>query len=124
MKITIQAGDFGTYLLVAEDGRDILIQTDFDFPGIASTFGWTPCECGSTDGTVDCTHRKASDMIADAQAFLDDHIGDEADDPGYFESDDEEYDAELEADRLLAQQELEDFEQADEYFGDYGSESF
>ena len=37
---------------------------------------------------------------------------------------DEEYDAELNADRLLERQELEDFEQADEYFGDYGSESF
>lgn len=37
---------------------------------------------------------------------------------------DEEYDAELNADRLLKRQELEDFEQADEYFGDYGSESF
>ena len=37
---------------------------------------------------------------------------------------DEEYDAELNADRLLERQELEDFEQADEYFGDYGSEWF
>ena len=37
---------------------------------------------------------------------------------------DEDYDAELNADRLLERQELEDFEQADEYFGDYGSESF
>ena len=37
---------------------------------------------------------------------------------------DEEYDAELNADRMLERQELEDFEQADEYFGDYGSESF
>ena len=118
MKITLSRGDFGTYLLVAEDGQDILIQTDFDFPGIASTFGWTPCECGSTDGTVDCAHRKASDMIAEAQAFLDDHIGDQADDPGYFESDD----AELNADRLLEQQELEEFEQADEYFGFYGDD--
>jgi hypothetical protein len=33
---------------------------------------------------------------------------------------DTEYDAELNADRLLERQELEDFEQADEYFGDYG----
>ena len=38
--------------------------------------------------------------------------------------DDEEYDAELNADRLLERQELEDFEQADEYFGDYGSDLF
>ena len=32
--------------------------------------------------------------------------------------------AELNADRLLAQQELEDFEQADEYFGHFGDEGF
>jgi hypothetical protein len=37
---------------------------------------------------------------------------------------DEETDAELNADRLLAQQELEDFEQADEYFGHFGDEGF
>jgi hypothetical protein len=37
---------------------------------------------------------------------------------------DEDNDAELNADRLLKRQELEDFEQADEYFGDYGSEWF
>ena len=63
-------------------------------------------------------------MIAEAQAFLDDHIGDQADDPGYFQPDEEDHDAELNADRLLAQQELEDFEQADEYFGGYGDEGF
>lgn len=37
---------------------------------------------------------------------------------------DEEYDAELNADRLLERQELEDFEQADEYFGDHGCDWF
>ena len=35
---------------------------------------------------------------------------------------DEDYDAELNADRLLERQELEDFEQADEYFGNYGDD--
>lgn len=85
MTINLQQGDHGTYLVVAEDGRDILIQTDFDYPGIASTFGWTPCECRHTDGTVDCAHKTASQMIAEAQAFLDDHLGDSVEDPGYFE---------------------------------------
>lgn len=37
---------------------------------------------------------------------------------------DEEYDAEINADRLLERQELEDFEQADEYFGDHGGDWF
>jgi hypothetical protein len=72
-------------IIEALEALGYIPMTDFDLQGIASTFGWTPCECGSTDGTGDCAHRKASDMIAEAQAFLDDHIGDQADDPGYFE---------------------------------------
>lgn len=73
MTITLQNGDFGTYLVVAEDGQDLLIQTDWDFPGIASTVG-----------TVACAHKQAGQMIAEAQAFLDDHTGDEVEDPGFF----------------------------------------
>ena len=85
MKITLKQGDFGfIYLIVAEDGREIFIQNDWDYPGSASTFGWQACECGATDGTVDCAHRTASAMIAESQSFLDEHIGDQTDDPGYF----------------------------------------
>lgn len=84
MKITLDEGDFGSYVVRAEDGRDFLVQTDWDFPGIASTFGWIPCPCGRTDGTVDCAHKSASQMIADARMFLDENIGVTADDPGYF----------------------------------------
>jgi hypothetical protein len=84
-KITLLEGDFGTYILAADDGRDTLIQTDWDYPGVASTFGWSPCSCGMTDGTVDCPHRTASEMIAEAREFLDAHIGATADDPGYFQ---------------------------------------
>ena len=89
MKITIQHGDFGTYLLVAENGQELLVQSDWDFPGIANSFGWTPCICGATDGTVACAHKQASEMIAEAQAFLDDHIGEGTEDPGYFGERDE-----------------------------------
>jgi hypothetical protein len=84
MKIALHEGDFGTFLVRAEDGRDILVQADFDFPGLASTFGWSPCSCGATDGTVDCDHQTTSEMIANARRFLTDHVGDTADDPGYF----------------------------------------
>jgi hypothetical protein len=84
MNITLESGDYGTYVLGADDGREILIQTDWDFPGVASTFGWSPCECGRTDGTVDCPHRAASAMIAEAAQYLDDHVGESVDDPGYF----------------------------------------
>jgi hypothetical protein len=45
--------------------------------------------------------------------------------PEYVEDDDDcESDGELAEDRILAQQELEDFEQADEYFGHFGDEDF
>jgi hypothetical protein len=45
--------------------------------------------------------------------------------PEYVESDDDyDSDGELAEDQILAQQELEDFEQADEYFGDYGDGEF
>ncbi len=72
------------YLLIADDGQEVLIQTDWDYPGTARAFGWTPCSCGATDGTVDCSHRTASAMIGSAQEYLDEHFGDEIDDPGYF----------------------------------------
>jgi hypothetical protein len=89
--ITLEQGDFGTYLIVDNaTGKDILIQTDWDYPGIASTFGWSH-EHGETDGTIDCPvcGASASDMINEAQEYLDDHIGDTAEDPGYFDSDEE-----------------------------------
>jgi len=86
MTVKLERGDFGTYLIVAEDGRDIQVQTDWDFPGTASTFGWQPCH-NSTDGTVTCPDcgKTATEMITEAADFLDDNIGAEADDPGYFE---------------------------------------
>lgn len=84
MKILLHEAGLGTYSVMAEDGQEILVQTDWDFPGLASTFGWSACRCGATDGTVDCRHKTAEEMIADARDFLTAHVGDIADDPGYF----------------------------------------
>lgn len=47
-----------------------LVQSDWDFPGVASRMGFVPCPCGATDGTVDCAHRTASEMIAAAYDFI------------------------------------------------------
>lgn len=73
------------YELTNSDGREVIVQTDWDYPGTASTFGYVPCECGETDGTVDCEHKTATEMITAAADWLDDHDGEDAPDPGYFD---------------------------------------
>lgn len=90
--ITLEEGQFGwDYLVVHDDGRDLLIQSDWEYPDLAMTFGWSPCaRCrktchGATDGTLDCERRRAGQHIASAQAYLDAHFGKRVDDPGYFE---------------------------------------
>lgn len=90
--ITLDEGQFGfAYLLVHDDGRDLLIQSDWEIPGTAQTFGWSPCtrcrrSCrGASDGTIDCARRTASEHIAKAQEWLDAHIGRRVEDPGFFE---------------------------------------
>ena len=85
MKVTLERGDFGTFLLVAEDWRDLLIQTDWDYPATAMNLGWQPC-CSLTDGTVDCPicGVAASEMITGAGEYLDKSIGESFEDPGYF----------------------------------------
>jgi hypothetical protein len=112
-KVTLKAGQFGwDYILVSNESpcctkcnrtipsnrykkcpdcgcrklksADILIQSDWDYPGVASIFGWVACECGTTDGTISCAHKTASEMILDAQEFLDHNIGRTTEDPGYF----------------------------------------
>ena len=56
----------------------VLVQTDFDFPALASRLGFVPCDCGATDGTVDCEHRTASEMISAAYDYLVEHAGEES----------------------------------------------
>lgn len=85
--------------ILGEGGRSILIQTDWDYPGTASTFGWdissvqdaereqfTPCRHQETDGTVDCKECgiKAGTFIAAAVDWLADNDGAQVEDPGYF----------------------------------------
>lgn len=62
----------------ADDSRTTLVQTDWDYPGIAGRLGWIPCPCGATDGTIDCEHRKAVGMIAEAFDRLHDHDGEDS----------------------------------------------
>ena len=106
-KITLESGDFGTYLIKSDDGRDILVQTDWDFPGTAQTFGWNiadaqraagedddgnelpappRCEHEGTDGTVTCPAcgMTATEFITAASEWLDENDGATTEDPGYF----------------------------------------
>lgn len=78
-----------------EASDSYLVQADYDAPGVASAFGWSVsqvgdggCEHRGTDGTVDCRDcgTKSTAFIAAAIDFLNDHDGDEVEDPGYFTS--------------------------------------
>jgi hypothetical protein len=70
---------------IYDEANTVLVQTDWDFPGLARDFGYVPCECGATDGTIDCQHHTASEMISAAADWLDEHEGQIIEDPGYFE---------------------------------------
>lgn len=87
--------------IVAADGRTILIQTDWDYPGTAQTFGWSltevqqegrkdnPCDHDGTDGTVQCPECRLSPgaFISAAYDWLVENDGVTANDPGYFGDD-------------------------------------
>jgi len=86
--IRLESGDFGwDYIIRNYDGRYHLIQTDYDYAGIASTFGWRGHTHGETDGTIDCPvcGRKVGTMLASAQNYLDNNVGKMVPDPGYFD---------------------------------------
>lgn len=80
--------------IVAADGRDLLVQTDWDYPGVATSFGWDistvnqdrGCNHEGSDGTIDCDScgTTADEFIQAARQFLDDNDGATAEDPGYF----------------------------------------
>lgn len=69
-----------------DESRTVLVQLDYDYPGLASTFGWQPCH-STTDGTIDCPEcgKPAGEMISEAADYLDEHSGEIVDDPGYFD---------------------------------------
>lgn len=73
-----------------------LVQLDYDWPGLAASFGWNirqvkgplggACDHDSTDGTIDCgCGIKAGEFISAARAFLDQCVADgtTVEDPGY-----------------------------------------
>tara|TARA_R100001594_G_scaffold149492_1_gene207455 strand:- start:281 stop:595 length:315 start_codon:yes stop_codon:yes gene_type:complete len=74
-----------------DESRTVLVQSDWDYPGIASAFGWSHPDItgGFTDGTIDGPTATAGDMITEAAEYLDSIAGDPAcavECPGYFSS--------------------------------------
>jgi hypothetical protein len=83
----------GSYLIVpvgmgTRDEGTELVQDDWGFPSLASNLGFVPCECGATDGTVDCAHFTATEMIGAAREFINKHLGEPFDASEYFEDED------------------------------------
>lgn len=99
-RIVLGAHSYGYTLTLEGDEGDwssILVQSDYDYPGLASTFGWSvgqvpgapgnvTCYHDGTDGSIDCREcgRMTFEFIRDARGYLDRHVGDVVEDPGYF----------------------------------------
>jgi len=89
-KIRLTSGQFGwDYMIrkVFTDGSEgtseedtVLIQTDYDYPGVAQTFGWAGAK-SYVPGKIN------SSEIQAAGEWLSDNVGAEAEDPGYFTND-------------------------------------
>ena len=63
---------------LGDERYNYLVQSDWDFPGLAMGLGATNITCcRSTDGTVDCKEHDltASEMIEKAATWLDDNEG-------------------------------------------------
>ena len=88
----------GTYL--TDEKHTVLFQTDWEFPSLAETFGWSLresqvmqagyygmfCDHNGTDGTVKCDvcGLTPTTFISAAREYLDANLGKIVDDPGYF----------------------------------------
>jgi hypothetical protein len=53
------------------DDASVLIQSDWEYPSLAQTFGWQPCH-DNTDGTVDCKvcGKTSTQLISEAYDYL------------------------------------------------------
>lgn len=104
MLIIYVLGPFGTITLHnSKDNRKVFVQTDWDYPGIATAFGWSissvkpkDCKHESTDGTIRCDTcgTEPGVFISAAYDWLVEHEGtfsldpelpgECVEDPGYF----------------------------------------
>ena len=77
MIVILSAPTSGFFILTNEEGHEYPIHTDYDYPRLAEDLGMVGavCGCGLTDGTTDCEHRTATDMIEGAACWLSDRDG-------------------------------------------------
>jgi hypothetical protein len=84
----------GCVCKILNESRSILMQSDYEAPSVASSFGWSVktvrrrgCSHDGTDGTIDCKicGVTASQFIKSAQDYIEANDGKSVDDPGYFE---------------------------------------
>lgn len=83
----------GEIVNLENENESILIQTDWDFPSVAQSFGWSirevqknnkNCDHSSTDGTIDCDCGiTVNEFIEAARIYLS-NDGMVTEDPGYF----------------------------------------
>ena len=95
-------GCIAEILNTADERELILVQTDWDWPGVASSFGWNianvpwsknrdgkKCSHRATDGTINCPGCgcPVEKFLEEAAAFIESNYGKTIEDPGYFDRD-------------------------------------
>ncbi len=58
-----------------DEQRTVLFDSDWDFPSLAGLYGYVPCECGGSDGTVPCCGKSVDQMMIEATDMLDQNCG-------------------------------------------------
>ena len=86
MYVKIQNFDkTGTVTVQRCDGKYHTVNME-GWCSVARYYGWKSCEeCDTTDGSVDCLHFSAEEMLVSAGKFLSEHVGEETDDPGWWD---------------------------------------
>lgn len=86
--LVVKVGDNGELADYRNDeSSSVLVQIDWDFPSLATSFGWTGLyDHPFTDGTFNCpeTGKTASEFISEAAEWLHENDGIRCEDVGYF----------------------------------------
>ncbi len=78
--VTLQQDDQKNWRLNCEElNLSLTITKNTGITELARLYGWGTCECGLSDGTKSCRHKTKEIMLEEAEQFLTDNIGWEAD---------------------------------------------